>query len=405
MTTNLDTPSNTIATAISADGSTLSESLQASPHVPRYGGAQSTAAEARVIVTRAPRVPVLGPRPAPEGGPILFVRMDRIGDLVLSLPADGQFQELPDVGEREVDWWISEGLGFVTDHAVPRRRVREMKSKIRFREFKVFLREVKARKYQMAVVLHAPWWVSALMWFARIPNRLGPRSQWHSFLFLNKAVRQKRSLSETSELEYNLRVMDTLTDRPTISREPLKLKVDPAWKAETLKAHQLTDGKFSVVHPGMGGSARNWPTSHYISWMQEAAKEETIVVTGTPSDDAILEPIRQALEGTRNLVWLNGKLSGPQLLHVLDGARCVLAPSTGVAHLAASLGKPTIGLYSPVKVQHPTRWGPQGEAVQVLVPDVECPGKKACIGATCPHFDCMNRISLESVRSLWSALS
>ena len=135
---------------------------------------------------------------------------------VLPSPADGQFGEIENEGERDVDWWISEGLGFVADHAVPRRRVREMKAKVRFQEFKTILREVKARKYQTAVVLHAPWWMTALLWLARVPTRVGPRSQWHSFLFLNKGVRQKRSLAEASEFEYNMRVMDTLADRPTI---------------------------------------------------------------------------------------------------------------------------------------------------------------------------------------------
>ena len=203
-----------------------------------------------------------------------------------------------------------------------------------------------------------------------------------------------------------MRVIDSMSSLPEkIERLPLKLKVDPAWQTATLNKHGLTHGKYSVIHPGMAGSARNWPTSHYISWIQEASKDGKIVVTGTGTDEAILQPIRHALQGTQNVEWLDSKLTGAQLLHVLEGAKCVLAPSTGVAHLAASLGRPVIGIYSPVKVQHPTRWAPQGEAVQILVPDVECPGKKACVGSTCPQYDCMNRISLESVRSLWSALN
>ncbi len=358
-----------------------------------------------------PRMLVPTDRAISDDGPTLFIRMDRLGDLTLSLPSDGSYSEVD--GERNVDWWISEGLGFVADHAVPRRRVREMKAKVTQAEFKRLLRELKQRAYKTVIVFHAPWWVSPLLWLARIPNRVGVRSQWHSFLFFNQGVRQKRSLAETSEFEYNLRVIDSMTSLPELTseptvhrveRKPLKLAVDKDWQADTLNKHGLSHRKYAVVHPGMAGSARNWPTSHYISWIQEAAKEAAIVVTGTATDDAILQPIRQALQGAQNIHWLDSKLTGAQLLHVLEGATCVLAPSTGVAHLAASLGRPVIGIYSPVKVQHPTRWAPQGEAVQVLVPDVECPGKKACVGTTCPHYDCMNRISLESVRSLWSAL-
>ena len=343
------------------------------------------------------------PKTAPEGekspeGPILFIRMDRIGDLVLTLAADSVFKS-------PVDWWIAPNAGFIADHAAPRRRVREMKIKVQYAEFKHLLRELKSRAYQSVFVFHAPWWVSPLLWLARIPNRVGVKSQWHTFLFLNKGVRQKRSLSELSEYEYNLRLVEAGLglSEGEISREPLQLGIDSKWQDETLGDHGLVRGEYAVVHPGMAGSARNWPTSHYISWIQEAAQNEKIVITGTVSDEAILEPIRQALAGRQNIVWLEGKLSGPMLLHVLSGARVVLAPSTGVAHLAASLGRPVIGIYSPVKVQHPKRWGPQGAAVQVLVPDVECPGKKACLGTQCPQYDCMNRISLESVRSVWSA--
>lgn len=345
----------------------------------------------------------------PDDGPVLFIRMDRIGDLVLTLGADSIFSEklgTPASGAAPspVDWWIAPNTGFIADHAVPRRRVREMGLKIQYRDFKHLLRELKVRAYKTAVVFHAPWWVSPLLWLARIPNRVGVKSQWHTFLFLNKGVRQKRSLSEVSEYEYNIRLVEEGLGLPEgrMSREPLRLAIDPKWQSETLQDHGLTHGDYAVVHPGMGGSARNWPISHYISWIQEAAKNEKIVITGTVSDESQLEPIRQALAGNKNVVWLDQKLSGPMLLHVLGGARIVLAPSTGVAHLAASLGQSVIGIYSPVKVQHPKRWGPQGAAVEVLVPDVECPGKKACLGPQCPHYDCMNRISLESVRSIWS---
>lgn len=337
--------------------------------------------------------------------PVLFIRMDRLGDLVLTMGADSVFPETEKSSEitSSVDWWIAPSTGFIADHAVPRRRVREMKLKIQNSEFKQLLKEVKARNYKTAVVFHAPWWVSVLLWLARIPNRVGVKSQWHTFLFLNKSVRQKRSLSEESEYEYNLKLVEAGLGlgEGTASRRPLELAIDSGWQTETLTDHGLTKHKYAVVHPGMSGSARNWPTSHYISWIGEAAKKETIVITGTASDESMLEPIRQALAGAGNIVWLDRKLSGPMLLHVLDGARVVLAPSTGVAHLAAALGRPVVGLYSPVKVQHPKRWGPQGPAVTVLVPDVECPGKKSCLGTQCELYDCMNRISLESVRAVW----
>ncbi|MDX9730192.1 MAG: glycosyltransferase family 9 protein [Bdellovibrionales bacterium] len=335
-------------------------------------------------------------------GPTLFIRMDRIGDLVLTLPADSLCSVSDDSSSvvSPVDWWIAPNLGFIADHSVPRRRVREIKLKIDRREFKQLLRELKARSYQTAVVFHAPWWVSPLLWLARIPNRVGVKSQWHSFLFLNKSVRQKRSLAEMSEFAYNMRLVEEGLGRTPESSEykPLTLAVNPTWQAETLGDHELEKNRYSVVHPGMGGSAQNWPTSHYITWLQEASRSEKIVITGTATDQAQLEPIREALAGVKNVTWLDGKLSGPQLLHVLEGARCILAPSTGVAHLAASLKRPVIGLYSRVRVQSPKRWAPQGEKVHVLVPEGEFVEKKPGKGNP---GDQMDQISIDAVRALW----
>jgi ADP-heptose:LPS heptosyltransferase len=48
----------------------------------------------------------------------------------------------------------------------------------------------------------------------------------------------------------------------------------------------------------------------------------------------------------------------------------VIAPSTGVLHLAASLGTVSVGIYSPRRVEHPRRWGPKGIHTVYLVPQV-----------------------------------
>lgn len=338
-------------------------------------------------------------------GPILLIRMDRIGDLVLTLPCDASFG-LRDDGSARADWWVAPGLGFIADHASPRRRVREVKSKIGWNDFWALVKEVKRRQYAAAVIFHAPWWVSALTAFARIPLRIAVKSQWHTFIFANKGVRQKRSLAEFSELEYNYRLIEQGfgLDENSIERETLKLSVSEAWSTATLARHGLAANEYSVVHPGMGGSARNWSATQYVAWLQEAAEQGPIVITGTASDATYLDPIRQALGGAKNLFWLDGKITGPELLQILAHAKRVLAPSTGIAHLTASLERPLIGIYSPVRVQHPRRWGPLGDTVQVLVPEVDCPGKKSCLGPQCSQYDCMSKISSETIRPLWSAL-
>lgn len=326
---------------------------------------------------------------------ILFVRLDRIGDLVLSLPVDEAFSSA------KAHWWIPQGLQFVADHARPRRDARELPKKIGVAAFFRLLQETRKRRYDRAVVFHAPWWVGCLLWLAGIPIRVGVRSQWHSFLFFNRGVRQKRSRAETSELEYNYRLVEEGFRISELERRTLKLEghVPPGEEANFLAKFGLRPGGYSVVHPGMGASARNWPTERYAELIQRLP-DDFIVVTGTAADDTYLKPLKMLLDSPK-IVWLNERLKGPELLTVLACARTVTAPSTGVLHLAASTGVQTLGIFSPVRVQRPRRWGPQGPKTNVLTPNVECPGELECLGPACPKFDCMPLIAVDSaLRSL-----
>ena len=94
---------------------------------------------------------------------------------------------------------------------------------------------------------------------------------------------------------------------------------------------------------------------------------------------------------------MNEKLNIEQLLFVLSHAKHVVAPSTGVLHLAASLGTPVTGIYSPVRVQKATRWGPKGKNARTLTPKVDCPGHFSCLKEKCPHFDCMTLVTSQEV--------
>ncbi len=324
-----------------------------------------------------------------QASPTLFVRLDRIGDLVLSLPVDESFDR--------ASWWIPKGLKFVTDNAEPKRNAKEVARKISARNFWKLFRETKRENFQTAVVFHAPWWVGLLLFLARIPVRVGVRSQWHSFLFFNRGVRQKRSRAEHSELEYNFLLAEAGLGH-SLPRTSLQLR---SAENEVLPRYDLAPGTYSVVHPGMGGSALNWPIENYEGLVRELVSREKVAITGTPADEPYVAPLRERLRDLPNVVWLDGKLKGPELISVLANARTVTAPSTGVLHLAASTGVPTLGLFSPVRVQQPKRWGPQGARTKTLMPQVECPGEMSCLGPACPLFDCMKRITVsDAVQAL-----
>jgi ADP-heptose:LPS heptosyltransferase len=306
----------------------------------------------------------------------------------------------------EVDWWISPGLGYITNCSIPYRKASEIPRKIGFFGFFQLLFSVRSKSYQAAVVFHAPWWVSCLLWMAQIPIRVGVRSQWHSFIFLNRSIRQKRSLAEMSELEYGFRLVEEgLKLTQPLPREELKLRSPSIPSPTPLNQVGLKTNRYVVVHPGMAGSALNWPSENYEALILRLSEQTTVVITGTKADEAHLAPLKNRISEDANVVWLDSKLTSSELLYVLENAQAVVAPSTGVVHLAASLGRPTVGIYSPVRVQHPRRWAPQGPFVKALVPDVNCPATRSCLGTSCKLYNCMKTISVEQVYGAVTELS
>lgn len=334
-------------------------------------------------------------------GKLLLVRLDRIGDLVLTLPVDESLRKIDP--KADIQWWIPKGLSFVTTAANPPRQAREVDLRFDRERFKTLLAELKRDRPRIAIVFHAPWWIGLLLFLARVPVRAGPRSQWHHFLFFNRRVRQRRSSAKFHELEYNFQLAEgALRLGPGwLPRTQLSLQ---ASSAENLKRFGLEPGGYIVVHPGMGGSALNWPLPMYAQLISKLAEDTRIVVTGTRADEPYIKPIRDMLTDHPRVTWLDGILNGPELVLVLKHASSVIAPSTGVLHLAASCGVPTIGIFSPVKVQSSIRWGPLGTRATSLTPDVSCPARFKCLGQRCPHFDCMQRVTVDQVIHARSSL-
>jgi heptosyltransferase I len=304
---------------------------------------------------------------------ILLVRMDKLGDLVLSLAVD----EHPVFGGRNVHWFISKGLSFVTEQAAPKRQSTEFKRGFSPFEFFRMVGWIKKNRPQTAVLLHNPWWVSMAVWLAGVPERIGRKSQWHSFLFLNIPIRQKRSQADRHESDFNFDLVEWgfnhLGTRRTFNLAGLKktfLRLMSPNPFGTVDARGLKVRGYRIVHPGMAGSALNWPQENYFELIKRLSQELPVLITGTKMDEKYLKGLHGVKE-LPNVKWMVDELRPSELLDLLSQARSVIAPSTGVLHLAASLGTPAVGIYSPRKVEHPKRWGPKGLYATYLVPPAQ----------------------------------
>lgn len=324
----------------------------------------------------------------------VLIRLDKIGDLISTLPVD----EIELFKDHEIHWVIAQGLGFIPQNAVPKRNFIELNPKKKWASFKKLIQFLEEKEPEIAISFQAPWWVSLALWVAHVPLRVGSLSQWHSLLFLNAGLRQKRSLARQHESDYNA---DLVYHAWNKVRSPEQIAPILKLKAPTeisLAPWNLQSKKYIVVHPGMAGSALNWKTESYLELIEKLKQKNLILITGTPADEPWLQQIKIRFKDDPQVLILQNKLSAPELLRVLAEALFVIAPSTGVLHLAASLGVPCAGIYSPIQVQHPTRWKARGSSnVSIFVPPVPCPARFHCLGSKCTYYYCMDQITVSQV--------
>jgi ADP-heptose:LPS heptosyltransferase len=300
---------------------------------------------------------------------ILLIRLDKIGDLISTLPVD----QAAVLKNHDVRWVISKGLSFIPDHAMPHRQYLELSKEDWKASLKILVNDIRKFKPDVAVSFQAPWWVNYALWMEGVPVRAGVLSQWHSFLFLNKGLRQKRSRAVQHEADYNFDLLRyALGDNTPRPATPVLKLVVPE-NPNLLAKYHLTTNNYVIVHPGMAGSSLNWPISCYVTLIEKIIATTPVVLTGTPADEPFLKDIKEHFKNTPRVIVLQNLLSAPELLTVLKNSKAVVVPSTGVAHIAASLGVKTLGLYSPIRVQHPRRWAARGDNVTIFVSKNENP--------------------------------
>lgn len=323
----------------------------------------------------------------------IFLRLDKIGDLIATLPVD----QMPWLRERNiaVKWVIAKGLGSIAKVAEPAREFIELDLKDKKASTKRLIEYLKFEKPDVVVVFYAPWWVGYACLRAGVPLRVTRRSQWHSFLFFNRGLRQSRSLAEKHEADYNRELVECAFDQPP-GMTPF-LTLNPPIKRQLFEKYALQPNEYFVIHPGMAGSALNWPQSHYSILIEKLINAGTVVITGTAADDPYLTELRPQWEKNPRVRWLQNQLSMDELMSLLKTARGVVAPSTGVLHLAASMNTRAVGIYSPILVHRAKRWGPRGLHATALSPSVDCPATDRCWGEKCPYYPCMNDIRVNDV--------
>ena len=115
-----------------------------------------------------------------------------------------------------------------------------------------------------------------------------------------------------------------------------------------------------AIHPGSGSPGKNWDAKKFAAVADWADKRCRILLISGPARDGAGE-VRASLQKARPLMADNFPLT--QLAAVLKTSTAYLGNDSGISHLAASLGLPTVALFGPT---NPALWGPKGPGVRII---------------------------------------
>jgi ADP-heptose:LPS heptosyltransferase len=157
----------------------------------------------------------------------------------------------------------------------------------------------------------------------------------------------------------------------------------------------LRNERFALVHPGAQLPSRRWPPERFAAVADSLAREGlAIVLTGSPAEAPLTRAVAAAMKAPA--LDLAGRTSLWTLGALVEWAAQVVCNDTGISHVAAALGTPSVVISSGGDA---LRWAPSDRTRhQVLWHDLPC---RPCAHRVCPNGQaCALGVGVGEVRTL-----
>jgi ADP-heptose:LPS heptosyltransferase len=333
---------------------------------------------------------------------VLVIRLGAIGDVVRTrFAVDALRARFP---RAELDWLVEDRVAAALDGAVGLRVVRVRRAELRarrplraLRALVALARELRARRYDLAIDFHGVLKSGLLAWLSRAPDRVGyapPFAREASWIFLTRRVRL--DAPHVSRFERNAALVDALGGEALATSPRVELPSDAVLAAEGVP------GGFVAMHPGTSASTRykRWELARFAALarsLRDALGLETLVTAGPDrAEREAAEAVVAASSGAARLAPATPTLA--HLLALYGRARVFVGNDSGPMHVASLAGLPVVAIFGPTD---PVENAPLARgAERTLWRDVGCnPCREGC-----PARACLDAVDVESVLAAVRAL-
>jgi heptosyltransferase III len=128
----------------------------------------------------------------------------------------------------------------------------------------------------------------------------------------------------------------------------------------------LATNRFVAIHPGSGAAEKCWPISRFAEVIKRLWEQNfpVLLLSGPADTERVHDLLKQLLLPSKpNMFKLLTHVPLLEVAQHLRQCRCYLGNDTGITHLAAMLGVPTVAIFGPTD---PNIWRPVGPFVKVL---------------------------------------
>jgi ADP-heptose:LPS heptosyltransferase len=159
-------------------------------------------------------------------------------------------------------------------------------------------------------------------------------------------------------------------------------------KKQTRKDHPIDTAKI-IIHPGSGSIRKRWPLDRFLKLAHALQKKgwQPQFVCGPAEPDLIAE-----IRNQKRPVHTFSELT--DLVDWFETAGRYIGNDSGISHLAAFLGLPSVVIFGPAD---PKRWMPVGPRVQIVRPVLDCRPCFELEPENCTQPACLTDATLETV--------
>ena len=298
---------------------------------------------------------------------ILIVRTSSLGDLVHMLPAISDISR--HVKDVQIDWLVEDSFAQIpawhpaVNEVIPlaHRKWRRNWWSTEVRQARHALEQkLRARNYDIVLDMQA---LLKTVWFTRMANGIKHGLDWrsareplatlfydvrHRVEFWQPAVTRQRTLAAAA-FAY------TYADKPDFGLQAFEQE------AHVLRTHETP---YAVIMPSASREDKLWPVEdwHAVFDVLGAQGLQLKLLAGNTSEVKRAE----ALIGHRPGAMVLPKMDLTEAARCLAAAQLMVGLDSGLTHLSAALGRPTIGIY---KASTPVRTPLVGDAFTASLGD------------------------------------